>query len=372
MKNNIFEYLKWRGDLSFEEAPFNEVDNLIFANLTYIRFTYTISEQKNVEDGITLAKAYELFSAQDDDKKVYRDENDLPFFEALSKTKRFKDVIAFYHQEEYDIASGVQFGATSYKLTDRLYYVAFRGTDSAVVGWKEDLDLVFKVVPAQIKAKKYLDDVSSIIRGKIYVGGHSKGGNLAVYAASHSKRSTYNKIIKVFNNDGPGFDEKVIKHQKIEKIVPKLVNYVPKTSIVSVLMVSYGEEVVIDSSNVGIMQHDPYSWLLMGGSFIRVEKRDNTSEFVKKTIKSWLSKIDYDDRKQFINGIFDVIYASEATEIKDIIPSIIKNYKKISEVLESMDKKTKESISLVIKELWSSLGDSISDLIFNKTQAHDE
>lgn len=367
MKNNLFDYLEWRGDLSFDEAPFNEVDNLILANLTYIRFTNLLGMDKN---GISLKKLHQLFIAQDKQQQVYRDENDVPFFEALAKTNRFKNVKAFYHQEIYDVDKEVQFGAVSFKITNKLCYVAFRGTDNAVVGWKEDLDLVFKIVPAQLAAKEYLDEVAKATRAKLYVGGHSKGGNLAVFAASHCKLTTYRRILKVFNNDGPGFDENVIKPAKLERISTKIINYVPKSSMVSVMMDGYGEQSVVNSFNVGIMQHDPYSWEILGNQFVKADKRDASSQFVEKTLRNWLSKIDYNDRRAFVNGLFDIIYASQAEEIKDIVPGIVKNFKNVQNVLNQMDQKTKEAMSLVLKELWNSLGNSVSGVFLKKD--HDE
>lgn len=366
MTNNLFNYLEEFGNQSFDTLPFNEIDNLIFSNFAYIRLNHIF---KSVSE-ISIEDAYNIFISSPKSEQVYRDKKDLKFFEVLSQSSRYKKLKLLYHHELYDQSKGAQFGAITIELRPLEYYIAFRGTDNEVVGWQEDLDLVFKIVPAQSEAVKYLQMVASKNEAKLYIGGHSKGGNLAIYAASHIEEVIYDRIIAIYNNDGPGFDDQIVDAHKIISITPKLTNYVPKTSIISVIMNQYGKQVVIDSSSVGIFQHDPYSWLIEENHFVTLEKRNQTSQFFEELIKRWLDNIDQSERKAFVEGVFNVIYASKAIEVKDVIPGIVKNRKEVQASIDKLDEKTKETISLVFKELWDALNSTISDSISSHFKAN--
>ena len=353
--DNLFTYIKWRGDLTFEMAPFNEVDNLVFANLTYVRLKPVMPD--NIE--ISVKDAYAKFIALPKEKQLCRDPKDIRFFNALANTLRYQDIVMINHEENYSQKDGIQFAAMTYRLNKNTYYVAFRGTDKALIGWKEDLDLAFKVVPAQKAAKAYLlKIIRHFPKARFYVGGHSKGGNLAVYAASFIPKAEQKKIIEVFNNDGPGFDKDLVKMPKIDNIINKISNYVPQSSMIYVLFEAIGKEFVISSFKSGIMQHDPYSWEINGSFFKRAKSRNKTSEFVKQTIKTWLDNIPHTERETSIEGIFKIIFATKAENIEDIIPGIFKNFADVQKTLSCMDEKTKTAIQNVLDELFKALGQS--------------
>ena len=361
MNDNLFTYLKWRGDLSFKEAKFNEVDNLILANLAYIRLTNVLEDNINAK-AVSIYDAYQQFIALPKEKRITRDNRDPDFFKALSESIRFKDLKLFYHHEIYDYDNSIQFGAITIGIDDNLYYVAYRGTDSAIIGWQEDLELAFKVVPAQKLAHEYLLNISEHFnKAHFYVGGHSKGGNLATYAASKLSKDKQERIIAIFNNDGPGFDNTIVDEKQFTSISDKIYNYVPESSVVSVIFTQYGQETVIDSSSISILQHDPYSWLIEGGHFIKALKRDKFSDFMRTSINNCLNNIPYNQKAAFADGVFKVIYASKAQTLQEIIPCMLKNFKDVQGALNTLDEKTKDTISLVFGEIFSSLGQSFNE-----------
>ena len=236
---NVMDYLEWRGDLTFEQSPFNDVDNVILAQLAYVDFRDVIpSVQMN--RGITLKKASEIFFDLHTEEELSRDKSfikDAPYLmKKAASTKRFKDVILSDYVDTIDETLEKQFGAFHIKLTPQLTYVAFRGTDDTLVGWKEDFNMSFiSPVPSQEDAVKYLNDTCSYIRGRLYVGGHSKGGNLAIYSAINCNKRVKKKIKCVYNNDGPGFDISVIKSEEYQSMLPYIRSIVPENSIVGML-----------------------------------------------------------------------------------------------------------------------------------------
>ena len=296
---NVMDYLEWRGDLTFEQSPFNDVDNVILAQLAYVDFRDVIPSLQ-MNRGITLKKASEIFFDLHTEEELSRDKSfikDAPYLmKKAASTKRFKDVILSDYVDTIDETLEKQFGAFHIKLTPQLTYVAFRGTDDTLVGWKEDFNMSFiSPVPSQEDAVKYLNDTCSYIRGRLYVGGHSKGGNLAIYSAINCNKRVKKKIKCVYNNDGPGFSEKVVQSPEYEKMIKKVHTYIPQTSIIGRLLNHKEETTIIKSTQMGIMQHDLYSWQVLGAKFVE-DELTNSSEFIDQKITNWLREVSPEQR----------------------------------------------------------------------------
>ena len=205
-----------------------------------------------------------------------------------------------------------QFSAITILMPDDTMYVAYRGTDNTIVGWKEDFNMSFQaLVPSQIDAAKYLANIAEKYQYKIRVGGHSKGGNLAVYAAAFCDKKIKKRIIDVYNNDGPGFQEKIIETTEYQEILPKVHTYMPQTSIIGRLLNHEERITILKSTQTGIMQHDLYTWQVLGDKFIR-DEFTNSSEFIDHTISDWLKAVSPEQREKFIDTLFEVLNATEA------------------------------------------------------------
>lgn len=358
---NIYDYLNWRKDLSFDADPFNEVDSLVLACFLYAHFDGIIPS--NLNEHINLNDAIIAFLNQSADKQTYRHKDDLELLKLLKDTTRFKDVKCFGYQEVYDNVREIQFCACTFDIGNHNYYVVYRGTDNFVAGWKEDLNLSFKVVPAQRLALTYLKEVIKNCkwRQKVLLGGHSKGGNLAVYAASNLNDNEFKKIKHIYNLDGPGFDFHQIPESNFIKLTPLMTTITPEMSFVASLMDHVGTFNYIESSQSSIMQHDPYSWGVIGKSFVRVAGPDKSSKLIKKTIDDWLKTINYDERQKVIDGVYELIRASDAEELQDILSCMVKNYKNVQKVYDELDPNT---IKLITDSL-SDLGSIFSSKMVN-------
>lgn len=179
---NIQSYLRWRGDVPFSHAAVNHVDALVLCKLAY--FDLSRIAEAAEDQGITLAKCPSLVS--DIHPKGPGDAGE-GFFDEAASTARFGSVIARCYVDATPYDDDTQFSATEYVLPDGPVFVAFRGTDDTVLGWREDFELGYRRIPAQEKAERYLRDAlaRAATEGRhVIVGGHSKGANLAQYATT--------------------------------------------------------------------------------------------------------------------------------------------------------------------------------------------
>lgn len=263
----IFDYLEWRGDLSFARDRFNEVDNLILSVLAYSEFDGIVDPQESGRDSISLLKAAEQFGAKMD-RPSSVDHNrffkQIPnFLSKAAQTTRFGEIQLSSYENQVNFEQSKQFSAVVFSLNSEQHFIAFRGTDDTLIGWQEDLLMSFmEEVPAQKQAVIYMNRIFSNLAGNFYLGGHSKGGNVAVYAATHATETNQKRITGIYNNDGPGFRANILKNEGYQNILNKISTIIPKSSIVGMLLEHKGEYKVVGSSEPGIMQHNPFTWEL--------------------------------------------------------------------------------------------------------------
>ena len=308
---DIFDYLKWRGDIPFETDPFNEVDNLVLAELAYADFDGILSSG-SVKT--TLREADRRYFETHSRESIKEDSGHLAraalLMDGMLSGKRFAGTKLTYYVDVVNADKDMQIAALTYLLPDGSAYIAFRGTDSTIVGWKEDFNMSYLPETAgQRSAVRYLNDAASRTRRPLRVGGHSKGGNFAVYAAAFCDKKVQDRIISVYTNDGPGFRSEVMKSEEYRRIVPKVTSIVPDTSIIGMLLTSKAKNMIVGSSAAGIMQHDALTWQIERNRFVQAEP-SALGLFVKESQQKWLSNIDDESRESFVNTLFSVLEAT--------------------------------------------------------------
>lgn len=325
---DMFDYLKWRGDLTFSQDPPNEVDALIFSGLSYIRYGDSVAKQPDVQ--IPLAVAAEEFLALPDREDRVLLKKDLELIARAAETGRFSGVKLFGYQDVKKEAEQIQFSAVTFLLDDGSAFLAFRGTDSSLVGWKEDFNMSFmQVVPAQLMALDYVRHIHAELWRPMRLGGHSKGGNLAVFAAARSSPMVQQQILQVYNNDGPGFNDYLMGDIGYQAMVPRIRTCVPQSSVIGLLLEHEEPYTVIRSKTVGLLQHDYYSWEVMGNHFLPMEEITSDSRFVSSTIKNWLADMTPQDRSQVVDAMFGLLELGEVDSALDIFhPKNLKTYLK--------------------------------------------
>lgn len=349
---NIIDYLSWRGDLSLSNDPINEIDGAILARLAYMRY-----EKINIKKNESLYSALKTILSLPNIENIQLIEGDSSLMKTIIGTKRFSSFVIIDYTNEIDEKTQTQFSAiTLLEKESKTLFVLFRGTDNTLVGWKEDFNMAFSTpLIGQIKAVDYLTKMSSTIENNsIIVSGHSKGGNLAVFASSFVDKKVQDKIEVVFNFDGPGFDERTIKEKGYEAICSKIKTFVPQSSVVGMLLEHEEKYTVVHSENISIMQHDIYSWSLLANHFIHLDTVDNSSRFIDYTLKTWLKSMDEDEREKLIDGIYSVMVESNAKTLKELKENWLKSSKGIIKATINLDSETKKAVSSALSSLLKS------------------
>ena len=346
---NVCDYVRWRGDLTLEQSEFNEIDNLILARFSYFPFDKIIRENEIA----TIKELSRRFSNQDVTKLPILWKDDVELFPLMGNSKRFGGMLATKYINKIDAEQEKQFSAITVLMPNDIIYVSYRGTDNTIVGWKEDFNMSFKShIASQISAKQYLEEIAKEYpSSKIIIGGHSKGGNIAVYAATFASKDVKDRIINVYNNDGPGFCEDVIETTEYQEILPRVHTYIPQSSIIGRLMNHKEKYTIVESVQRGIMQHDLYSWQLLGKEFVTLKKLTNESEFIDKTIKDWLENVEPEKREQVIDAVFEILNTTEAQTMKELKANWFANAKTILGTYKNIDSDTKEMVWQTVNEL---------------------
>jgi len=366
----MFDYIKWRGDVDFNTLPFNPVDNIIFSQLSYLTLD-GIVPGPDEKDGISIDLAVRIF-----DEKIkspqgikltsfFKEDPDL--IRALANSKRFGNCHLFGYVNKFDEDRELQFSAICIFTSDRHCFVAFRGTDVSLIGWKEDFNMCFKKeIPSQAEAVKYLEKMSPLIKLPLRIGGHSKGGNLAIYAASNCNKNIRNNITDIYSNDSPGFHEYVIKSPGFEAVKDKIHSFVPQSSIIGMFLEHGCDYSVIKSNEAGLMQHSLYSWEVTHNDLVRAEKSTLSSQYINKTLREWINSLDNERREQFIEALYEIISAAEVKSITDLEKSWFTSVGKVLKSLRAADESKRKLIRQTLKELFQAAGKNFEKYLKHK------
>ena len=352
-EDNFLTYLKWRGDLSIKEHPFNEVDALILSELVYIRFENVVPGVD--EDGcITIREANAKYERSAEREMFFYKEKE-HLFDVLAFSPRFAGMTLCNYVSTIDKEEHEQFAAMHVNVTPSLTFVAFRGTDGTVVGWREDMNMSFMMpVPAQRSAVEYVEKTAKGLFKKYSFGGHSKGGNLAVYSAVFCNQRLQKRIAKVYNFDGPGFNRKMIDDEAYKRVESRIETFVPEQSIVGLLMEHEEDYKVVESTEFAILQHEGFSWVIEGSKFALVEEVNKYSKSFSLTLKAWLEGMTPAERKEVVDAFFDVFVNAGINDFAEIANMDVKTagrlLKEVAKVPHALREKVMKLVKLLIEE----------------------
>ncbi len=318
---NVIDYIRRNSRVTFEEKEFNEVDNIIFSMLSYLYYNGIVST--NTRNKMTIKQVrdffYKMHNISQINKTLISVINGVKILDEISRTKRYKDLLVYSYT--YIADDSQQFSAVTFEINPKLVYVAFEGTDDLVSGWEEDCKMAyFFPVKAHKNAIKYLNSNFSLKNCKIIVGGHSKGGNLALVASMYCNYFVQNKILKIYNNDGPGLREKQLDSKHYEHIQNKLIHIIPNNSIIGLMLGHTDNYEVIKSNKKGILAHDAMTWQVQDDEFVRASL-SRFSKVLDEGISKWLSKYDDSTKKLFIDCIFDIFKKNNIISLTEVFGS---------------------------------------------------
>jgi hypothetical protein len=362
--SDIFDYLDWRGDLSFKADQFNSVDNVVFSILSYYPFEGIVGggfENKHVPLPQALKK---LDARVKKDPSIERGflfgPRQIKFLRQIAYTPRYADCLLIGYENKIDIEREMQFAAITIVSPGIPAYTAFRGTDQAIIGWKEDLNMILSdTIPAQLAAAGYLNNAAKHLRGPINPGGHSKGGNLAVYAAAFCNKSVQKRVNTVYSNDAPGFNKAIISSAQYKNIEDRIECYIPEDSVVGLLFECAKNSKVVKSSESGILQHNPFSWEVKGKDMVHIDSVSKNSIFLNKTLMEWLENMDQQTRAYFVETLYRIVTEANIKSIPDFTDNTFKNTALLIKSLHNVDGKSKKMLLKMVSALFETAKNNI-------------
>lgn len=310
--SDVFDYLKWRGDLSFLESPVNEIDSLIFCAFSYLDLKGILEYHELV----TMKELYVRYKQIEENTIFKRNQNRL--FQFLSESNRFKEIVVARYFNIVDEEKEMQIAGMTFILPNETLFVTFKGTDGTLTGWKENFNMSYmEVIPAEKKAVSYLNEILHSTKKRVYVGGHSKGGNLAMYASVFCEND--DRVIRVYNHDGPGFRKEIVETELYKKRKEKMITFIPKASIVGNILNQDTKTFIIKSKQLGFLQHDLYSWLVENNHFVYTSELSKEAKNVSQMLNDAIDKIPEKEKEQVISLVYDFLESWNIEDIKKII-----------------------------------------------------
>ena len=349
----VYDYLTWRGDLSFRAVPFCEVDSLILSMFSYLDMQDIVPGLEEEEDISVWAASKAFLARYPDPKKtkmgVLIPKDIVKMMRAMRSTKRFGTLKMSGFVNMIDPETELQFSAVTFLMSDGTAVVTYRGTDDTLVGWKEDMNMCFlPVVPAQVKALEYLNAVAQKCTGKMIITGHSKGGNLAVYASVHADAAIRERIVSVYSNDGPGFGKNILDEPEYVEMRPRITNLVPQSSVVGMLLEHDENFTVVKSrQKSGLLQHNGLSWEILGNSFVHLKDVTPDSRKLDRTVNQWIRDMTPEQREEFAEAVYQLFSVEGAQTLTDLVAA----RKKWFSHTKNLDPKVHETIQKMFSEL---------------------
>ena len=341
---NMVDYLSWRGDIPFETSPWNEIDGLLVATISYLDFHGGADAQ-----GWTLEEMARIELLQTGNSTSFPGRK--AAFEGMAASERFRGCRLHHAIAMTDQEIGMQFSALCLDLPDGTTCVAFRGTDNTIVGWREDFNMAYTTrVPAQEAAILYLARAAALSKRPLRLIGHSKGGNLAVYAAAFSKKKVQDRIESIWSYDGPGMNRETSQSEGYLRIKEKIHSYIPQTSIIGLLMDYFEPYTVVRSNAGGISQHEPMTWQIYGPRFETLESVDQTAVVVRDTLHEWLQNSTPEQRADFVDALFGMVETTKATRVSDLTGEKLKSLLTILGSRREVDPETRKAFTRLMAQ----------------------
>lgn len=349
----MIQYLEKFGKYTFQEMPMTEVDSLVLCQLSYLKFDGMVPDVQEGSTGVTLKSVAE----HPDFEKLFADvryeKENRALFAGMVQGRRFRNMKLNYYTNVIEERWETQFSALTCFLDDGSAYVAFRGTDETIVGWKEDFNMAFlSPVPGQAYSVAYLNAVASRFSGDFYVGGHSKGGNLAVYSAMNCEEAIQKRILRIYSMDGPGFRPEVLERCGYDRIKERVVKILPHSSLVGMIFESDMHFQVVRSKTFGLLQHDPYTWQVVSNHLVRVNDLYERRKNMDNTLNEWILSLNEQQLRIFVDTLYQVIMASQATNLIEFTTEWKRSMNGIIAALKEVDGETQEVLKEIVKSLF--------------------
>jgi len=353
----VLGYLKKYGDYSFREMPMTEVDSLALCLLSYLKFDGMVPDVRENRPPVL----FKSLKQHPDFEKLFADvrfeKPNRALVQGMLKGKRFRELRLNCYANVLEERWETQFSAVTFILDDDTKYVAYRGTDETIVGWKEDFNMAFlSPVPGQEISVWYLNMVADRLPGPYYLGGHSKGGNLAVYSAMNCEPEIQNQIIRIYSLDGPGFRPEVLEKCGYEKIADKVMKILPNSSMIGMLFESDMRFQVVKTKTFGLAQHDLFTWKVVANHLVRTNDIYERRKQMDNNLNEWILSLDEQQLRTFVDTLYQVITASNVDNLIDFTAEWKKSMNGVIAALKEVDDETSEVLRKTVRSLFEIAG----------------
>lgn len=347
--NSLTSYLKWRGDIALTTAPFNEADALVLAMLSYVDFSGIVPDDGQTMTLLDAGKAY--FNGPNADRDHFTFKN---YLQVLMESDRFNQAQLSYYVNILN--QETQFCALKITLDNGLNYLSFRGTDDSIVGWKEDFEISFKVTAAQQQALAFVSKIMELDDQPYYLGGHSKGGNLAEYAAINVDDEKRKRIQSIFTFDSPGIASELDKPVPSNYLKEHLKRYVPEFSVIGRLFEPQAPSAqIVIANRSGLSQHDAFSWQIEGSHLVKIKHRNPQARIYNELINQWIGDATLEERESLTNDLFSALAAGGAEKITELDKNGFGGFGAILFSFANSSRRTRFVFGSLFSSIWNTL-----------------
>ena len=360
---NIQDHALQTGALRLTDRPFDALDALVLTQLVYLPM-----EGHLAYGGVsTVGEAWAFLKANVDPSSFDRfQKKRWKLFETCAGLERYRHWEMCDYVNEIDVGREMQFCACTYRLPGGVSVIAYRGTDLTVVGWKEDLNMSFMTVPSQREAAEYIRRAAGRTGDALMLCGHSKGGNLSVYAAATTDPSTRERIRRVYTFDGPGVDDGTIFSYGYRLVSSRIESYLPESAVVGMLLSYHPVYTVVRAATLGILQHDVMTWQIRDGAFVTLAGVDATGRITDETMHAWLAAMDVDERRLLVDTLYQVVDASQAELVTDLATDWLESAGRMLEAIRGLDPQVKKNVVRMLKTLFSTGASEVVKLVIGE------
>jgi hypothetical protein len=346
---NILDHAAAIGSQGLDTRPFDEIDSLILTQIVYMPMEGFLDQGEQA----TLAELWDFLRAAhpvgfaDPFQQKRR-----MLLEVCAGLARYRDWVVHSYDHRIDPQQEMQFGVCSFDLPNGRTYIAFRGTDWSLVGWKEDLNMSFMTIPSQRAAVEYTEGMAERTGNALLLGGHSKGGNLAIYAGARVSASVRDQIQHVYSYDGPGMDEETLHCSGYELVSDRIQSFIPQSSVVGMLLHYHPVYTVVRSSSRGILQHDAMTWQVEGGVFVTLPELYLSGKVTDEALHQWLENMEMDTRRALVDTLFQVLSTSQGDRLDGLVLNWQESILRIMGAIRALEPEARKNVRRLLVGLF--------------------
>ena len=344
---NLITYVQQYGAQTFEDKSLTDIDVLVLTEIAYLPFDEIVPASFEVKAAISLnqlGKEFETIKEKEHENNPFMITKErIQLLDVVSKSHRFKDVKVFGFMNDIDDELTKQFAAVCYQWEEESRWIIFRGTDESLTGWKEDFMMTYSdLIPAQTDAIEYLRKQAELFSGSLNISGHSKGGNLSLYASAMQEEDIQHRIQQIYCWDAPGVHRSILNTEGYQRVVSKAKRYIPQDSIVGLMLESQVPYHIIESQGSGISQHSALMWNIEEDHFVELTELTKNSQLTDQTFKQWTEVVSDEDLKLFFDTFFELIFEMGVETVNDVYYNFRMYMQKFFEKTYQMDPEKRE------------------------------